>query len=183
MHFPALLLTALASIGGVRGGIDYAFSREAWITSPGAPQFRMQELKTTANWEYIDCGLDTDMVQLESFRISPDPPVPGQNLTVNVVGIAREPIKNGAYADVTVKLGLVKLPPKRFDVCEEAKNAKAEIQCPVEPGRYEVEQTVTLPKEIPPAKFVVTVRGYGAEDQDMLCLDLVADFRLGKVQA
>jgi len=28
--------------------------------------------------------------------------------------------QDGAYADVTVKLGLVKLLQKRFDVCEEA---------------------------------------------------------------
>lgn len=28
--------------------------------------------------------------------------------------------QEGAYADVTVKLGLVKLLQKRFDVCEEA---------------------------------------------------------------
>jgi hypothetical protein len=30
------------------------------------------------------------------------------------------PWQEGAYADVTVKLGLIKLLQKRFDVCEEA---------------------------------------------------------------
>jgi hypothetical protein len=29
-------------------------------------------------------------------------------------------VQEGAYADVTVKLGLIKLLQKRFDVCEEA---------------------------------------------------------------
>lgn len=79
--------------------------------------------------------------------------------------------QEGAYADVTVKLGLVKLLKKTFDICEEAyvngslhacatvlltntplirRKANATIQCPVEKGDYVVEQTVTLPKEIPP---------------------------------
>lgn len=66
----------------------------------------------------------------------PDPPKPGQNLTIKAKGIVVDEIdvcwnstnngwyltepKDGAYADVTVKLGLVKLLHKRFDVCEEA---------------------------------------------------------------
>ena len=77
------------------------------------------------------------------------------------------PDQEGAYADVTVKLGLIKLLHKQFDVCEEAyvyigdirqlylliiedsRNANASVRCPVEKGYYEVEQMVTLPKEIP----------------------------------
>lgn len=66
-----------------------------------------------------------------------------------------------------MKLGLVKLLQKRFDVCEEAyvpdrllpsftqiehensRNANASVKCPVEVGPYTVSQTVALPKEIP----------------------------------
>lgn len=102
--------------------------------------------------------------QLKSITVSPDPPVPGKNLTVNVeadvletievslqkdcfTAFARSPsyllliatdpqvrlppalfgfcgsiadFQEGAYADVTVKLGLIKLLQKTFDVCEEA---------------------------------------------------------------
>jgi hypothetical protein len=75
--------------------------------------------------------------------------------------------QEGAYADVTVKLGVVKLLTKEFDLCEEAyvflvlpvfaiptgissrRNAELEVQCPVKEGNYLVEHTVTLPKEIP----------------------------------
>lgn len=31
-------------------------------------------------------------------------------------------------------------------------NANTSVQCPVAPGLYEVQQTVSLPKEIPPGK-------------------------------
>ncbi|KAK7064148.1 Phosphatidylglycerol/phosphatidylinositol transfer protein [Favolaschia claudopus] len=129
-------------------------------------------------WEYTDCGLPTNPIQLDSIEISPDPPLPGKDLTVTAKGIVTEVIEEGATADVTVKLGLVKLLQKKFDVCEEARKANASISCPVQPGPYEVVQTVALPKEIPKAKFTVIVRGFTAESEevDMLCLDLKIDF-------
>ncbi|PPQ97561.1 hypothetical protein CVT26_002346 [Gymnopilus dilepis] len=104
-------------------------------------------------WDWKDCGQDTDAVRIQSIDISPDPPKPGKDLTVTVTGIAKERIEEGAYVDVTVKLGLVKILSKEFDVCEEAQNANASIQCPVEEGTYTVKQTVELPKEIPPGKY------------------------------
>ncbi|KAJ6514296.1 vacuole protein [Mycena vitilis] len=133
-----------------------------------------------AGWAYIDCGLPTDPILLRSLEISPDPPVPGKDLTIKVKGRVTEKIEEGAYADVTVKLGLIKLLHKRFDVCEEARNANATVTCPVEEGEYTVEQTVALPKEIPPAKFTVLVRGYTVNDDDMVCLDFKVDFMKDK---
>ncbi|KAJ7485925.1 MD-2-related lipid-recognition domain-containing protein [Mycena latifolia] len=131
---------------------------------------------SAAKWEYIDCGLKENVLQLESLTISPDPPVPGKDLTITAKGYARESIEDGAYADVTVKLGLIKLLSKTFDICEEARKANVSISCPVAEGKYVVVQTVVLPKEIPPAKFIVQVRAYTVDDDDMLCLDLEVDF-------
>ena len=65
-------------------------------------------------------GLATDSVQLKSIKVSPDPPQPGKNLTVEVEADVLNEIDEGAEADVTVKLGLIKLLQKKFDVCEEA---------------------------------------------------------------
>ncbi|KAH0838365.1 hypothetical protein J3R83DRAFT_6645 [Lanmaoa asiatica] len=127
-------------------------------------------------WSYVDCGSSTDPVQIEWIVVSPDPPKPGEDLTVTVAGTAVETIEEGAYADVVVKLGLIKLLTKRFDVCEEARAANVSIQCPIEKGDYILEHTVALPKEIPQAKFAVNVRGYTTEDNNMLCLDLKVDF-------
>ncbi|KAJ6492203.1 ML domain-containing protein [Mycena sanguinolenta] len=132
--------------------------------------------RTQASWDYTDCGGLSDPIELQSVAITPDPPVPGKNLTIQVKAQVLQRIEEGAYADVTVKLGLVKLLTKRFDLCEEARNAKTSVQCPVEPGQYEVTQTVALPKEIPRAKFTVAVRGYTVNEDDMLCLDIKANF-------
>ncbi|KAG5648059.1 hypothetical protein DXG03_007094 [Asterophora parasitica] len=151
-------------------------------------------VRVADKWSYKDCGNPTDAIQIQSIKVTPDPPQPGKDLTVDVVGKAVRRIEDGAYADVTVKLGLVRLLHKQFDVCEEARNANASIQCPIEEGSYSVSQTVALPKEIPrgmslllpcipphisicdSAKFIVNVRGFTNDDDDMLCLDLSVDF-------
>ncbi|CAE6479685.1 unnamed protein product [Rhizoctonia solani] len=137
------------------------------------------ESHTTNSWSYSDCGLPTDAVQVKSIKLSPDPPQIGKDLTITARGVVTRRIEDGAYADVTVKLGLVKLLHKQFDVCEEARNNNVTVQCPVEPGEYEVVQTVQLPRETPRAKFTIDVRGFTSEealDTDLACLQLKVDF-------
>ncbi|KAN0125165.1 ML domain containing protein [Russula decolorans] len=134
---------------------------------------------TTEGWSWTDCGLPTDAIQIESISVSPDPPKPGQNLTVTVEASALEEVEEGAYADVEVKLGLIKLLHKEFDLCQEARNAETDVQCPVEKGHYVVEQTVALPKEIPKAKFIIKARGYTVDDDDLFCVDLKVNFMKG----
>lgn len=78
-----------------------------------------------------------------------------------------------------MKLGLIKILQKQFDLCEEAyvsvifamsemptlsflrRNANTTVQCPVEEGIYEVVHTVALPKEIPqgqsPSLYTVAI--------------------------
>ncbi|KAG2159945.1 ML domain-containing protein [Suillus bovinus] len=148
----------------------------ASASSPPSQEVMNQPVHTMEGWSWSDCGSPTDAVQLKSISLSPDPPKPGQDLTVTVVATAQQPIEDGAFADVVVKLGLIKLLSKTFDLCEEARNANASIQCPVKEGDYTVVETVALPKEIPQAKFTVAVKGYTADELDMLCLDLKVDF-------
>ncbi|EMD42176.1 hypothetical protein CERSUDRAFT_79775 [Gelatoporia subvermispora B] len=128
-------------------------------------------------WSWSSCGHDSDPVQIQSIDISPDPPERGQNLTVTVKGFANKQIKDGAYADVVVKVGAIKLLQKEFDLCDEARNADAEIQCPVEEGQHEVTHSVALPREIPYAPFSVHIQGYTDEDEEMTCVDIKIDFR------
>lgn len=42
-------------------------------------------------------GLPTDIVQLESIKVFPDPPKPGQELTVKATGIVTEVIEVCGY--------------------------------------------------------------------------------------
>ncbi|KZP01497.1 hypothetical protein CALVIDRAFT_559312 [Calocera viscosa TUFC12733] len=129
-----------------------------------------------ADWTWTDCGDESYAIEIQSIEVFPDPPVPGQNLTVTVTGTTRMPIEDGAYADVTVKLGPIQLLKKRFDVCEEATNMDLTVQCPVEPSDYHLSHTVALPRKIPKAKFGIQVSGMTQDDEDMVCLDIVMNF-------
>ncbi|PCH33783.1 hypothetical protein WOLCODRAFT_135322 [Wolfiporia cocos MD-104 SS10] len=128
-------------------------------------------------WSWKDCGTPSHLVHIQDIQITPDPPQKGKDMTVTVVGTADSEIEDGAYADVVVKVGAIKLLQKEFDVCEEARNANASIQCPVAEGHHKVTHTVALPKEIPPAIFNVNIRAYTVEDEDLACVDIGIDFR------
>ncbi|KAG4443194.1 hypothetical protein IFR05_001336 [Cadophora sp. M221] len=146
------------------------------------PEARITTSKNLAHargaWSYIDCGLPTDFVLITSLNISPNP-APGKEVTISASFEVTADIEDGAYLDVTVKLGLIKLLQKTFDVCEELGNGAGKdlnIKCPIKKGSYSISNTVKLPKEIPPAKFSIAARAYTVEDEGMLCADLLVDF-------
>ncbi|KAK7007794.1 ML domain-containing protein [Favolaschia claudopus] len=165
MHSAFLLFASFAA-GGL---VNTATTEQVGFNAP-TKQIR-------SSWGYTNCGEPTDLIQLKSLQVTPDPPQPGKSLTITVEGEARETIEDGAYVDVTVKVGRIKILQREFDICEEALKANASVTCPVEKGEYTVTQTVELPREIPPAPFTVEVRGYTVEDDPLVCLDIVADFR------
>ncbi|KAJ1035989.1 hypothetical protein NDA13_000644 [Ustilago tritici] len=127
-------------------------------------------------WQWVSCGTGDEIVDVESIVVSPDPPVPGQNLTVRAKGTVKDEVSDGTFADVVVKLGLIRLLARRFDVCEEARTNNADLQCPISAGDYELEQTVALPREIPPGKFNVHLTGENQDGSNLLCLDLSIQF-------
>ncbi|KAF9270298.1 hypothetical protein L218DRAFT_992931 [Marasmius fiardii PR-910] len=135
-----------------------------------------EPVHTTNKWSWEDCGSPDDVVQIKSIQVNPDPPQPGKELSVTVNGFASQTIEEGAYANVVVKLGLIKILTKQFNLCEEARKANASIQCPIQDGDHQVTQVVQLPKEIPRAKFKVNADGYTVDDENLFCVDLSIDF-------
>ncbi|KAJ1018040.1 hypothetical protein NDA16_004909 [Ustilago loliicola] len=127
-------------------------------------------------WQWASCGTGDEIVDVESIVVSPDSPVPGQNLTVRAKGTIKDEVSDGTFADVVVKLGLIRLLARRFDVCEEARANNADLQCPLSAGDYELEHTVALPREIPPGKFNVHITGENQDGSNLLCLDLSIQF-------
>ncbi|EJC98807.1 uncharacterized protein FOMMEDRAFT_143165 [Fomitiporia mediterranea MF3/22] len=168
MKFLSLLLATLAPLCAMGASV---------VLQENGVQLQDEPVKIQEGWDWQDCGDSTDPIQIKSIEVSPDPPKPGQDMTVKVTAYAQERIEEGAYADVLVKIGVIKLLEKRFDLCEEARNAQTDVQCPVNEGDYVVEQTVALPKEVPRAKFLVQVRGYTKDDDNLVCTDITVDFR------
>ncbi|MGW6394256.1 ML domain-containing protein [Streptomyces sp. NPDC055103] len=137
-------------------------------------------------WSYTNAGLPTDPLQIETITLTPDPPRAYSDTTLTIKGTALEAIEDGAYFDVTVKLGLIKVMHKRLDLFEELRGAKTlnttwtaspdPAGGPIKPGDLELTIAMHLPKEIPQAKFTLNVRGYTAAEDELATLDLMFDF-------
>lgn len=54
----------------------------------------------------------------------------------------------GAYIQLQVKYGLIRLINTKVDLCEQVKNV--DIECPIKKGKTKITKDVELPKEIPP---------------------------------
>ncbi|MEU9194617.1 ML domain-containing protein [Streptomyces hundungensis] len=136
-----------------------------------------------AEWTYDDMGTTGDPLQIESITLTPDPPEPGKDLKAVLKANVTEEIADGAYADVVVKLGLIKMFSKRFDLFSELKarsewslTADSGDGAPVGPGPVTLTFEARLPKEIPQAKFTVDVGAYTAGDDDLAALRLKISF-------
>ncbi|KAG2213399.1 hypothetical protein INT47_009072 [Mucor saturninus] len=133
-----------------------------------------------SNVHITDCSSSDFVLHIHSVKISPEIVTAGGELTIEASGTLDEPVVPGASADVTVKLGVVKLLHKTFDICEELEKKKdeVELQCPIKDGYLTLTQKVTLPKEVPKAKFSVLVHAYTADEKRLACLQVMVDFRV-----
>lgn len=61
-------------------------------------------------------------------------------MTIEATGTLDEPVETGASAIVLVKLGLVRILQKEFDICDELDKKKDEVklQCPIQDGNLTV---------------------------------------------
>ncbi|KAJ3048096.1 Phosphatidylglycerol/phosphatidylinositol transfer protein [Rhizophlyctis rosea] len=130
---------------------------------------RAQDRLTTFEGSVESCGTPDDIFKLEYIRMSPDPPERGKPLTVAVKGKLLEEVKEGAYVDVKVNLGFIKLVDQRFDVCENVKEVGKE--CPLVPGEEEVTHTVDFPREAPPGRYVVHADLTNYDGKHIACIN------------
>ncbi|CDS10151.1 hypothetical protein LRAMOSA02828 [Lichtheimia ramosa] len=136
-----------------------------------------------------DCSDDSYGVEIRDITLTPSFPEPGKELLIEAEGIIKEPIQDGAYVQVTVKIGVVTLIRRTFDLCEEMQKNDV-LDCPVrqgptkasivEPSSHDhhiITKTVQLPKEIPKGDFRVYAQAYNYDDSDLACLKAHVDFR------
>ncbi|ORZ01628.1 ML domain-domain-containing protein [Syncephalastrum racemosum] len=146
----------------------------AWMQLDYFAHFDWSPTKT----DYIeDCSDDSYILKIDDITLTPAHPQPGKDLLIEASGTLKETVDVGSVADVRVKIGVVQLLHKQFDLCDELDKSQIEEECPVQPGRLKVSQKVTLPKEIPKALFHVDVAAYDQYDRDLACLRIKIDFR------
>jgi hypothetical protein len=79
----------------------------------------------------------------------------GQTLTIKASGLVKETIEEGAYVQLQVKYGYIRLINTQADLCEQIKNVN--LECPIEQGLISIVKDVDLPNEIPPVSTKIRV--------------------------
>ena len=72
----------------------------------------------------------------------------GANLVIRATGTVFETIEEGAYVNLVVKYGLIRLVNTKADLCEQVGNV--DLECPIKKGVLSITKTVEIPKEVPP---------------------------------
>ncbi|KAI5968812.1 NPC2 [Candida margitis] len=114
------------------------------------------------------------LLTLDEIVISPNPPEAGVNLTFTAKGTIDKTITDGAYVEVDVRYGFIKLIHQTYDICKEI--TKVDLECPIEKGKQVITKEVEIPEEVPPGKYFVTARAYTKDDEYITCLTATIEF-------
>ncbi|KAK9359126.1 ML domain-containing protein [Lipomyces starkeyi] len=121
------------------------------------------------------CDLDASQVlDIKYLKIDPNPPLKGAELYIEGEGYLAEQINEGAFVEVEVRYGFIRLVKETIDLCEQLENA--DRPCPLEKGTIKFSKTVELPNEIPPGKYNVVARAYEEDYQLITCLTASVEF-------
>lgn len=131
------------------------------------------------------CDLDQHprrLLEITTLSLSPNPPIKGHNLTITADTIIKKTIVKGAYVDVDVHYGYLRLLNQRFDLCEQIDeyggggDGDGDVKCPIEKGRLEVNKEVTIPPQFPAGKYTIVGRAYTVEGEFITCLSTTVEF-------
>ncbi|KAL2016644.1 hypothetical protein VTK56DRAFT_3224 [Thermocarpiscus australiensis] len=124
--------------------------------------------------KFCSADRDHDLITIENVSLTPNPPQAGNTLVIEATGTVKETIVDGAYVDLEVKYGYIRLISTRADLCQEIKNV--ELECPIEKGKLIITKSIDLPKEIPPGKYTVQADVYSKDDEHITCLTATVFF-------
>lgn len=117
---------------------------------------------------------EQQILDLKSIIVDPNPPLRGENLTFTAEGVLSKDIEEGAYVEVDVRYGFIKLVHQTFDLCEEI--SKVDLTCPILKGKQVIRKEVEIPAEVPPGRYFVNARAYTKDDEFITCLSATVDF-------
>ncbi|RMZ81464.1 hypothetical protein DV738_g2258, partial [Chaetothyriales sp. CBS 135597] len=111
-----------------------------------------------------DYLLDIDYVDL-----SPNPPKPGEKLTIRASGTLAEDIEPGAKVFLQVKYGLITLIKQEADLCDNI--GRIDLSCPLKKGPLVLTREVDIPKQVPPGKYTVHADVNTVDEEEVTCLE------------
>lgn len=124
--------------------------------------------------KYCKPDHDSDILKLEIVNLTPNPPIPGQTLKIEATGNLKQDVLDGAYVNLQVKYGLIRLVNQRADLCEQIKNV--DLECPLKNGVTKIVKEVDIPVEIPPGTYTVLADAFTVDDEHITCLTATVTF-------
>ncbi|KAK7750386.1 Phosphatidylglycerol/phosphatidylinositol transfer protein [Diatrype stigma] len=124
--------------------------------------------------EFCDSDHSKDIVHIEQVDLLPNPPEAGADLVIRATGTVFETITDGAYVNLVVKYGLIRLVNTKADLCEQVSNV--DLECPIEKGILSITKAVEIPKEVPPGTYNVHAEVVNADGKPITCLQATVTF-------
>ncbi|KAI1850108.1 hypothetical protein JX265_003481 [Neoarthrinium moseri] len=166
MRFNVACVAALASV---------ASALPSWFDSQDVVALDDAKKVPGANpLTYCQEQHDDDIVKITSVDLLPNPPEAGTELVIRAAGTVFETIEEGAYINLVVKYGLIRLVNTKADLCEQTE--KADLKCPIEKGILSVTKAVDIPNEVPPGKYTVHAEVINANEKPITCLEATVQF-------
>ncbi|KAG9192133.1 phosphatidylglycerol/phosphatidylinositol transfer protein precursor [Alternaria panax] len=159
MQLTTLLLAALSAVS--------VSASPSWM---GGGQVAIQEeYKVPGDNPLYFCGDPAnDLLKIEKVDLSPNPPKPGEKLSIKATGDFKEEVGEGFKMHLQVKYGLITLINQNADGCETIK--KGDLECPLKKGEMSLTKDVDLPREIPPGQYTVLADVFTADGDKITCL-------------
>ncbi|KAH7072582.1 ML domain-containing protein [Paraphoma chrysanthemicola] len=109
-----------------------------------------------------------DIAQIENVDLDPNPPKPGEKLSISAKGSLKDKVEKGFKMHLQVKYGLITLINQEADGCDTI--GKADLECPLDKGDMKLTKDVDLPREIPPGTYTVLADVYTEDGDKITCL-------------
>ncbi|RVX67273.1 hypothetical protein B0A52_09310 [Exophiala mesophila] len=161
------VVLALLSATAVSSRSLFGSSQNALVDEPKFPVPGKNPLNFCADpKDYI---LTVDFVDLV-----PNPPVPGEKLTIIANGTFSKDIDPGATVFLQVKYGLITLIKQEADLCDNL--GQIDLSCPLKEGALSLVKEVDIPKQVPPGKYTVLADVNTVDKEKVTCMESTVTF-------
>jgi len=158
MQLTTLLLAAI--------GVASVSATPSWV--PGQVVINEDWKVPGDNPLYFCSDPKDNIAQIDKVDLSPNPPLPGEPLTIKASGELKDTIDEGSKMHLQVKYGIITLINQDADLCETIQ--KADLTCPLKKGEMSLTKEVDIPKEIPPGTYTVLADVFTKDGDKITCL-------------
>ncbi|KAJ8119899.1 hypothetical protein ONZ43_g3252 [Nemania bipapillata] len=156
-------------------------SAGSWFGGNDASVKEADKVPGNSPLQFCEKDHGQDIVHIKQVDLLPNPPESGAELVIHATGTVSETIEDGAYVQLVVKYGLIRLVSTKASLCEQVENV--DLKCPIEKGVLSITKSVDIPKEVPPGTYNVFADVYNADHKPITCLQATVTFGMNKKTA